>query len=143
MSDNYIAIQCSGNCNFSYVTGLSIYKLNMRRALEHTLTYKHLSPWNKKDPEKPPTYNPPQCGMYLFAQGSEDSVDTNPYAPLFKQVIEQEKLGTVIELPPVPNPMHNNKAGILFVWLIDHAECKAWWKVNVLNPWLIARKGKS
>src|SRR4051812_47893008 len=129
-------INASGNCNFAYVTGLRTYLDCPEQAMADLLTVPKSSYyWSspaQADKSKP-TYRAPANGMYLFAQGSEDSIKTNPYAHTFMAFIEFNELGAVFEIPPVANPAHNNKPGILFVWAIDHAACKAWWKKNVLD----------
>ncbi len=115
----------SQNCNFSYIEALS--NDNPEYNLIQILTKPPV--WNAPvNPNAPKEYKPPTCGMFLFAQGSEHPVDLQPYAPNFKKYIESEKLGTVIELPPVPNRLHNDKPGILFVWIIDHDALANWWK---------------
>ena len=132
-ANNTISISASGNCNFSYITGLSYgyepTEAGMRKVLFHTLTtpeYRY-DRYGQASVKTKPTYRAPSGGIYLFAQGSEDPVSTKPYAHNFKKVIEVEKLGQVIECPPAPNPRHGGKPGILFIWIIDHKACAAWW----------------
>lgn len=132
-----ITITSSGNCNFAYLSGLRHYS-TPDEALRVALTepqdngYGVFAPKNA-DPE--PRYRTPSPGMYLFAQGSDDPVTEKPYAPAFKAYVEEQGLGTVHEMPPVPNRMHGNAPGILFIWIINHAACAKWWIANVGNPW--------
>lgn len=114
----------TGNCNFQYITNLRFEYPKMRAALRQLFT----GPENRFAAEGKPRFLKPTCGMYLFAQGSDDSVKTRPYAHRFKTLIEKFKLGEVIEIQPVANPLHNNRKGILFVWIIDHKACAAWWR---------------
>jgi hypothetical protein len=132
-----IIITSSGNCNFAYLTGLrhsDTPELAMREALTNPTDngYGVFAP-KKADPE--PMYRTPSHGMYLFAQGSDDPVAERPYAPSFKTYIEEQGLGTVHEMPPVPNRMHGNQPGILFIWIINHEACAKWWMEKVGNPW--------
>src|SRR5258705_553847 len=111
-----IAIHNSMNCNFQYVTGLSTYRLNMRKALRDILTGAVVPYYGFGNPPKAkiPVHRKPQGGMYIFAQGSEDSIKTRPYGPKLKSLIEELKLGTVLETGLVPNPLHQYKPGMLF-----------------------------
>ena len=135
----YIQVTNSGNCNFAYVTGLGSHDCNPYEMMKELLTVPRnaYGYWasGKVIKEPSPNYREPQGGMYLFAQGSEDPVSLRPYAPKFKEYIEEHKLGTVIECPPVPNPLHYGKIGILFVWIIDHKACRDWWSNYVMTPW--------
>ena len=124
---------CSGNCNFQYLSGLRPNLNKPELSMEETLTVRRDYYYGK--PKDVPLYNAPQGGMYLFAQGSEDSVKSKPYGPQFKKYIEDNGLGKVYEIDPVPNPQHNNRVGILFVWIINHEACRVWWHANVLAKW--------
>lgn len=128
----YVAIQCSGNCNFSYITGLS-YGDTPESAMAQVLSLPK-DPWTPQKTGVAPGYKAPTCGMYLFAQGSEDNTKTKPYAPAFKAYIESEGLGTVTE-HPAKNPLHGWKLGILYVWTVNHEACAAWWKKHVQEPY--------
>jgi hypothetical protein len=141
-------IQASANCNFNYIEGLSGYEGKAENAMKIVLSQPNdsYSQYNYTTdryevPGKTPTYRDPNCGLYLFAQGSEHSAKTKPYAPDFKKFIEENGLGTVSE-HPAANPRHNNKIGILFVWVIDHAACKKWFQKNVLDPYNKAQEKK-
>ena len=127
-----IRIDPSGNCNFAYISGLRAYLDDMPSAMAYVLTTP--PDYYSRNKSGLPTYRQPFNGMYLFAQGSEDPVKDRPYAHRFKAFIEENKLGEVHELPPVPNPQHANKKGILFVWILDHKACAKWWNENVLKP---------
>jgi len=135
------SIQISGNCNFAYVTYLNGY--TAEASMKSVLTVPAGYSYSVTGELRPPTYRNPTCGMYLFAQGSDDPVATNPYAPKFKEYIEKHELGKVIEHPPVPNPMHSGKPGILFVWIIDHTACYNWFMEHVLKPWQKQNDNKS
>jgi hypothetical protein len=124
-----VYITNSGNCNFAYISGLCYFTKTPEQAMAGVLTIPVSSYYTK--PVKP-GYRIPQSGMYLFAQGSEDPVKTNPYAPNFRAYIEQEGLGSVTEIS-ANNPLHNGKVGILYVWVINREACEAWWKKHVGN----------
>lgn len=134
---NYIRIEATlSNCNMSYVTGLACYpKQDMVKALQHILTVKVFRNWDARNDVRAPEYNKPQSGVYLFAQGSEDNVETRPYGPKLKQLIEDEGLGTVVDSGPAPNPYHRNKPGIVYVWAVNTKACKRWWDKHVKAPW--------
>lgn len=70
----------------------------------------------------------PMNGIWLFAQGSEHAITTQPYGPNLKQLIEELQLGKVIESGPAPNPYHQRKPGVLYMWVIDHTAVKRWWE---------------
>jgi hypothetical protein len=127
----------SGNCNFAYITHLrgSTAEESMKSVFSAVPVY-------GMSKDVCPPYRPPTQGMFLFAQGSEDPVKTDPYAPKFKQYIETHGLGTVFEHPPVPNPQHANKPGILFVWIVNRDACHQWYLEHVAEPWQ-EKQGKS
>lgn len=134
VATNWIAIQPSGNCNFSYVTHLKSYGPdNMRLALFHIFTNKYQSlnfDWNgnaKPAAPQKPVYQAPAGGMFLFAQGSDDSPRINPYARNLQELIEELGLGQVIKCPGAPNPLHGGNKGVLYVWIIDHTAARTWW----------------
>lgn len=135
----FITVTGSGNCNFAYITGLQAHLKAPEVAMAEVLTARTDYYGYQKPKDAKPEYKTPAGGMFLFAQGSEDSVRTKPYAPQFKKFIEESSLGIVHELPPVKNPLHNNKVGILFVWIIDHEACRVWWHTNVLAKWEAAQ----
>jgi hypothetical protein len=131
-----ISISASGNCNFKYVTGLRNYEQgNPVAIMKDVLTAppNGYDLFNTRKKNDPPVYNNPSCGMYLFAQGSDDDPVKMPYAREFKELIERDGLGKVVEIEPVPNPLHSGHKGQLFVWIIDHAACRSWWERNVLS----------
>lgn len=142
-------IYATGNCNFNYADGLSAYtNRNMKEALLELLTQpKPYTGYGSPVPVTPykSLFRPITSGMMLFAQGSEHSAKTNPYARTFKSLLEELKLGTVIELPPVPNPLHRDKPGILFVWVVDHKATLNWWTEQttpVVEPVVMTPEGK-
>lgn len=143
---NTLSLNPSGNCNFVYVSGLRSYLGQAELAVMHLLTCKpnrydpygygyNPKPTSLSPEDKPPVYQTPQYSMYLFAQGSEDPVKSRPYAPQLMEVINEHKLGTVIDCGPSPNFMHNKKPGILYVWKLDVDACKTWWEERVLGEW--------
>ena len=123
-------IVATNNCNIGYIDWLSSHGMgsinDMRDALYTAMTAPDYNYWNCSVP-KQIKYADPQGGMLLFAQGSEHKVTTRPYAHNLKKLIEQEGLGEVIELPPVKNPLHQNKPGILFVWILNHTALRKWY----------------
>lgn len=130
-----IAIYSTGNCNFNYIDYLSSFDANdMVGAMKDLLTQPVCAYPAPKVPPRP-VYRGPTGGMFLFAQSSEHKTKDRPYGPNFKYLIENAGLGKVIEIEPVSNPLHNNKKGILYVWIMDHIACANWWRTNVLTPW--------
>ena len=131
-----VYIRSSGNCNWTYIDNLSFYRPysldEMEKALFDTLSTRASAGYDmlKHVPVVSYTYKKPTGGMMLFAQGSEDPAGEKPYGPNFKAAIEKHGLGSVTEIGPVPNPMHAGKIGILYVWIVDHAACQAWWKAR-------------
>lgn len=136
---NQMSRSNSGNCNFQYLSGLRWYLGKPLTALVHILTAPHrgratygaIEASNGTEPK----YEGVAYAMYLFAQGSEDSITLKPYGPQLKEVIEAAGLGVVMDCGPAPNLMHNKKPGVLYVWKIDHAATKKWWEVNVHGEW--------
>jgi hypothetical protein len=137
---NTLSRSPSGNCNFQYISALKSYLGKPEVALIHILTAPHRGAgyaYGAVAPSKgaKPVYASTQYAMYLFAQGSEDSITLKPYGPQLKNTIEAAGLGVVLDCGPAPNLLHNNKPGILYVWKVDHAACAKWWKVNVYGEW--------
>lgn len=146
MPESYITITASNNCNFNYISGLATHweiDKTMISALKDLLTSTPrivYSPYGKTSTAKSPVYRHVTGGMYLFAQGSEHNIDKMPYANVFKTLIEEHKLGKVIECDPVPNALHGGKPGILFVWILDKNKMHKWWKINVEKPYIALQK---
>lgn len=126
-------LYATGNCNFGYVDGLRGYKDKpdefLQQVLSQPKTYDYATNSYKTGPL---IYKTISSGMLMFAHGSEDKQDENPYAANFKKYLEEQQLGQVIQLPPVPNPLHMNKVGIVYVWIVNHAACYAWWQKRML-----------
>jgi len=121
-----LIITNSGNCNFKYVTGLDGRQDDIPAAMLELLT------WPKDYYSKPtdkPKFRKPDCGMYLFAQGSDVKTETAPYGPRFKQFIEDNQLGEVTA-HVAQNPLHNGRTGILYVWIINQAAIAKWWQAQ-------------
>lgn len=127
-----IALNYTGNCNFQYFSGLSGYTNRPKEALADIFTMP--TPPMAAGPNKPPAFRKPYGGIYLFAQDSDCITADNPYAPNLMKCIEEEKLGAVTEIV-AKNPAHFGKTGVLYVWVLDQAACKAWWDKNVLQPY--------
>lgn len=129
-------IEATSNCNISYIDYLSYYgdtPNDMQKALFDCLSVRQYGYWAGGANANAVKYADPKCGMLLFAQGSEHKPDLRPYAHNFKKLIEDAGLGQVIELPPVPNPQHDRKPGILFVWIVKHAKLREWYKHETLR----------
>lgn len=77
-------------------------------------------------PYTPDTYRKPSAGMYLFAQESDEKTDNIPYGPQFRAFIESNGLGEVTS-HVAKNPLHYNRTGILYVWIINQDACSKWW----------------
>lgn len=121
-----ITFSASGNCNFQYISGLRAYYANEMGDVVKQVFTMPKSPYTKEL-----KFRNPQCAFLIFAQGSEDPIKTRPYGPKLKAYIEEHGLGTVWESEPGPNPLHNNKPGIMFVWQLDYDSIKRWWNKNV------------
>ena len=142
---NCIQITGSGNCNFAYVTGVRTYgytEIGLHTALQHLFTGVHPSySWSSVPPkDSKPAWRGINCGAYIFAQGSEDNIVVNPYAPNLAELIIKLGLGEITKVGPIPNSLHMMKPGYMFIWVIDHKACLAWWQANVLAPWELLNK---
>lgn len=124
-----------GNCNITYIDGLRSYNYkDMAPAMKDLLTAPSYGNYGFDKPAKSkPTFYQLTQGIILFAQGSEDSIKTNPYAHAFKKFIEDNGLGVVTETPPAPNPGHNRKPGYLFAWVLNPYAMRNWWDKHVGN----------
>lgn len=133
------SIQSTGNCNFSYINHLRYWVNDPEGAMKHVLSQPNSGGYdmwgNKPKVEPPPYYRPPAGGMFLFAHGSDDDREKLPYARQFAEYIIEHKLGKLMETGPVPNPLHYNRAGVLYIWIVDHQACKLWWKEKVHKPY--------
>lgn len=121
-------IRASGNCNFSYIDSLGLHYNKPYEALMSILTTDQAPQWGDPPGKKyEKAFRKPSGGMFIFAQGSED-FKTKHYASQFAKQVTDAGLGKVVEIEPVPNPLHSGKMGQLYVWIIDHKACEAWWK---------------
>lgn len=119
-----ISYTAFGNCNVTYIGGVALYKDKPKEALHDALSIYINNKAMYRDPYP----------ITIFTQGSEHDIVQNPYARQIKKFIEQEGLGTITEIGPVPSPLHQNKPTYLFVWVTDRAACRAWWKKNFEKP---------
>lgn len=118
-----LGFQYSGNCNFQYFTGLRNYEKNSEMALFHALSRATV------DLDGYPNgyaYRKPESGMYLFARDSDSELT---YARGLADLINSLELGVASE-HIAKNPRHNNRNGILYVWIINTEACEKWWKEN-------------
>jgi hypothetical protein len=128
-----ITIANIGNCNVSYISGLRNYLNDPEGAMLDLLTakpsYGHNYDYASNKQQLPgKSFRKGLNGIYLFAQGSDDSVGNNSYAAQFKDFIEQNGLGKITgDSGQVKNVQHNNKCGRLYMWVINWSACKKWW----------------
>lgn len=132
---NYLTIHTSANCNVKYFSGLRSYNgQNMENALFELFSTPtpYIDPWARRSttplPDPPPTFRNHNCGILLFAQGSEDSLTTCPYAAKFAEAVKKLELGKVWATDPTPNPLHSGKPAVLYMWSVDWTAAAVWWK---------------
>lgn len=117
------------NCNVIYFDGLADYGGRPQAALLSLFTNKipqYYYPTKQDRVDGPPKYTQYNCGILLFALGSDHL--KMRYAHNLSDYIQKHNLGRVFEMPEAPNPLHSNRSGILFVWLPDWDALKAWWE---------------
>jgi hypothetical protein len=127
----HIQRTASGNCNFEYLTGLySYWPDRLELALFSAFCNTIVDQWSFGKSLPAPSrmvYQNPTSAMMLFAQDSDSDIETRGYGPKFQQILEENGLGKVWRSWPAPNPRHNNRPGVLFVWLIDREALNLWW----------------
>lgn len=124
-----ITINGTGNCNIAYISGFGTYKPTVEGMTQALVDFFTNPPdrYNQNQ-NAAPTLRVLSAGIYYFAQGSEDPVETKPYGPILRRLIAHHKLGSVIATPPVPNILHGNKPGIMYVWILNRENYKKWWE---------------
>lgn len=131
------------NCNVIYLDNLQYYGGRPQAALLSCFTNKipqYYYPDKQERTPGPPTYTQYNCGILLFALGSEHR--KMKYAHNLADYIREHELGKVFEMPEAPNPLHNNKTGILFVWIPEWAALREWWEGMPMEDKIRASKNQ-
>lgn len=71
-----------------------------------------------------------KCGWVVFSQAWRGgTVSLHPYGVTFKDYLEANKLGTVIQLESTLNKNSGNMIDV-FLWRVDHEALQKWYHAN-------------